>query len=164
MYPDASELLRIAARAQHIRRWDIPRTRYPKGRSGYNAWRKACQDHHAGLIAEILARHGYQAAEIAHVAKLIKKQQLKKDPDSQALENVVDVVFVEHYLEDFLARHPAYAEDKIIDIIGKILRKMDARGHAELRALALRPEVHDLIGRAMARAAAPDPSTAAGEE
>jgi hypothetical protein len=154
MYPDASELLRIAARSQHIRRWDIPRTRYPDGRSGYNAWRKACQEHHARLIAEILARHGYAAAEIDHVAKLIKKQQLKKDPESQALENVVDVVFLEHYVEDFLAGHPDYNEDKLVDIIGKILRKMNAKGHAEVLALALRPSLRDLIGRAMAGEAA----------
>jgi Domain of unknown function (DUF4202) len=155
MYPDASELLRIAARSQHIRRWDIPRTRYPDGRSGYNAWRNACQQYHAGLIAEILARHGYAAAEIEHVAKLIKKQQLKKDPESQALENVVDVVFVEHYIDDFLARHRDYDEDKVVDIIAKILRKMSAKGHAEVLALALRPKLRALIGKAMAREAAP---------
>ena len=59
MYPDASEILRIAARSQHIRRWDIPRARYPDGRGGYNAWRRACQEHHAGLIAEILAPVSY---------------------------------------------------------------------------------------------------------
>jgi hypothetical protein len=63
MYPDASELLRIAARAQHIRRWNIPRNCYPEGRNGYNDWRKACREHHAALIAGITQRHGYDAAD-----------------------------------------------------------------------------------------------------
>ena len=134
------------------------RARYPDGRGGYNAWRRACQEHHAGLIAEILARHGYAAAEIDHVAKLIKKQQLKSDPESQALENVVDVVFVEHYIDDFLAGHPDYDEEKLVDIIGKILRKMNAKGHAEVLALALRPGLRDLIGKAMARDAPAKPA------
>jgi len=153
MYPDASELLRIAAHAQHIRRWDIPRSRYPGGRIGYNDWRKACGEHHAKLIAAILARHGYAAGEIDHVVKLIKKQQLKKDPESQALENVVDVVFIEHYVEGFLAKHSDYDEDKLVDIIGKILRKMSRKGHDEVLALKLNPLLRRLIDKASAREA-----------
>jgi len=150
MYPDASELLQIAARAQHIRRWDIPRTRYPEGRIGYNDWRKACREHHAELVGVILDRHGYSKGEIGHVAKLIKKEQLKKDRESQALENVVDVVFVEHYMEDFLSKYPHYDEDKRVDIVGKILRKMSPKGHTEVLALTLKPQIRALIDKAMA--------------
>jgi hypothetical protein len=153
MYPDASELLQIAARAQHIRRWDIPRARYPEGRNGYNDWRRACREHHAKLISIILTRHGYSGAEIDHIAKLIKKEQLKKDRESQALENVVDVVFVEHYIQEFLAKYHSYDEDKLVDIVGKILRKMTPKGHSEVLALQLRPEIRSLINKAMAREA-----------
>ena len=35
----ASEHLRIAVRGQHIERWKIPRSDYPKDRQGYRKWR-----------------------------------------------------------------------------------------------------------------------------
>jgi hypothetical protein len=151
MYPDASDLLQIAARAQHIRRWDIPRNRYPEGRTGYNDWRRACREHHATLTGTIMAKHGYSAAEIAHVAMLLKKEQLKKDRESQALENVVDVVFVEHYFEEFLGKYSAYDDAKIIDIVGKTLRKMSPKGHAAALALPLPDRTKRLVLAAVER-------------
>ncbi len=153
MYPDASELLRIAAHAQHIRRWDIPRSDYPMGREGYNRWRRACREHHAKLISEIMARHGYSDDEIAHVTKLIKKEQLKKDKDSQALENVVDVVFLKYYWDEFHAKYPDYDDDKLIDILGKTLRKMSPRGHEAALALDLPEETRRLVMAAVEREA-----------
>jgi len=105
LYPDASDLLKIAARAQHLRRWDIARADHPEGRRGYNDWRRACRQHHATLAGKIMRAHGYDDAAIAHVGGLIRKEQLKKDPESQALENVAAVVFLEHYFEEFLAKY-----------------------------------------------------------
>ncbi len=130
MYPDASELLRIAARAQHIRRWEIPRDSYPKGREGYNRWRTALRRMHADLVGGIMAEHGYGEDEITRVGRFLRKEALKRDADSQALENVVDVVFLQHYWDDFVSRYPDYDDDKLIDIVGKTLRKMSSRGHA----------------------------------
>lgn len=149
LYPDASEPLRIAARAQHICRWQIPRTDYPLGRQGYNAWRAACRDHHATLITAIMRRHGYTDGEIAQVVKIVRKEQLKRDPESQALENVVAVVFVQHYLDEFVAGHPDYDDAKLADILRKTLRKMDATGHAAALALDLPAATVRLIGLAM---------------
>lgn len=153
MYPDASELLRIAARAQHLRRWDIPRANFPVGRTGYNDWRRTCREHHAKLVADIMARHGYGADEIGRVAMMVRKEQLKKDRESQALENVVDVVFVEHYFDDFLAKYSSYDEDKIVDIVGKTLRKMSPKGHEAALALDLPPRTRQLVLAAAAREA-----------
>ncbi len=150
IYPDASESLRIAARAQHIRRWEIPRSGYPLGRAGYNAWRTACRDHHGRLIADIMDRHGYAAAEIAQVVKIVRKEELKRDPESQALENVVGFVFVAHYLDEFVARHPDYDDTRLADILKKTLRKMDPVGHAAVLALPLPEATRRLIGLAMA--------------
>jgi hypothetical protein len=149
LYPDASEPLRIAARAQHICRWQIPRTDYPLGRQGYNAWRAACRHHHATLITAIMRRHGYTDGEIAQVVKIVRKEQLKRDPESQALENVVAVVFVQHYLDEFVAGHPDYDDAKLADILRKTLRKMDATGHAAALALDLPAATVRLIGLAM---------------
>jgi hypothetical protein len=137
LYPEASEALRIAARAQHICRWQIPRQKYPLGREGYNAWRAACRDHHAALTSAILRRHGYADDEIAQVVKIIRKEQLKRDPESQALENVVAVVFVQHYLDEFIAEHKDYDDAKLADILKKTLRKMDATGHTAVLGLNL---------------------------
>jgi len=149
LYPEVSEALRIAARAQHICRWQIPRQKYPLGREGYNAWRGACREHHAALTSAIMRRHYYADDEIAQVVKIIRKEQLKRDPESQALENVVAVVFVEHYLDAFVAEHKDYDDAKLVDILKKTLRKMDATGHAAALALPLPAATVRLIDMAL---------------
>ena len=154
LYPDASDLLKIAARAQHLRRWEIARDAYPEGRKGYNDWRRACRAHHAALAGEIMRAHGYDEAAIAHVGALIRKEQLKKDPESQALENVAAIVFLEHYFEDFLAKYAGYADDKIVDILGKTLCKMSPKGHGAALALPLPDRARALVGAAVAKEAA----------
>lgn len=149
LYPEASEALRIAARAQHICRWQIPRKEFPLGREGYNAWRAACRDHHAVLTSAIMRRHGYADGEIAQVVKIIRKEQLKRDPESQALENVVAVVFVQHYLDEFVAEHKDYDDAKLADILRKTLRKMDATGHTAALGLDLPAATVRLIEMAL---------------
>ena len=150
IYPEASELLRIAAHAQHIRRWDIPRSGYPEGRRGYNDWRKACREHHAKLATGIMTSHGYPEDEIQHVVLLIRKEQLKKDKESQAL---VAVVFLEHYFDEFLSKHDQYSDDEIVDIIAKTLRTMSPKGHLAALALALPKRTRKLVEAALAREA-----------
>ena len=137
LYPDASELLRIAARAQHIRRWDIPRDSHPTGREGYHKWRLTLRKMHSDLVSAIMLENGYDAADVDQVCVFLRKEQLKKHADSQALENVVDVVFLGHYWDDFVAKYPHYDDDKWIDIVGKTLRKMSTKGHQAALALDL---------------------------
>jgi hypothetical protein len=152
MYPEGSDLLHIAARGQHIRRFDIPRAQFPQGRDGYNQWRRMCREHHARLLHDIMSRRGYGEASIAHVAKLVKKEQLKKDRESQALENVVDVVFLEYYFDEFYGKHQ-YNDAKLIDIIGKTLRKMSPKGHQAALALDLPERTRKLVLAAAEREA-----------
>lgn len=149
MYPEASELLKIAARAQHIRRWDIPRGDFPLGPKGYNNWRKTCREHHAEIMRGIMAENGYTEAQILQIGTYLKKQKLKKDDTSQALENVVDVVFLEYYWDEFVEKFPQYDDDKLIDIIGKTLLKMSSHGHQAALALDLPPETLKLVGAAL---------------
>lgn len=153
MYPEASELLRIAARGQHLRRFDIARSGFAQGREGYNEWRRTCREHHAKLLRDIMGRNGYAEEEIKHVAKLVKKEQLKKDKESQALENVVDVVFLEHYFDEFYGKYSHYDDAKIVDIIGKTLRKMSPKGHQAALALDLPQRTRKLILAAVEREA-----------
>lgn len=149
LYPEASELLKIAARAQHIRRWSLPRDQYPLGRTGYNTWRIACRKYHAALTADIMTKHGYSDREAEHVGRLIQKQNLKSDPDSQRLEDVVGVVFVEHYLEAFSKKHD---EPKLVSILKKTTRKLSAEGLQAVAALKLSPRLNDLVQKALSSA------------
>lgn len=151
MYPDASELLRIAVRAQHIRRWQIPRDTHPMGREGYNKWRLSMRQLHAELVGRIMAENGYSAEDIAHVGSYLRKEALKRVEDSQALENVVDVVFLEYYWDDFVTKHPDYDDDKLINIVGMTLRKMSSHGHAAALALDLKPQTRRIVLAAVER-------------
>jgi hypothetical protein len=153
VYPDASNLLKIAARAQHLRRFDIARGDYPQGKRGYDDWRKACRVHHAQLAGAIMRDHGYDEAAIAHVGALIRKEHLKKDPESQALENIAAIVFLEHYFDEFLAKYAGYDDAKIIDILGKTLCKMSPRGHAAALRLPLPARGRGLVAAAIEREA-----------
>ena len=151
MYPDASELLRIAARAQHIRRWQIPRDTYPRNREGYQKWRLEMRQLHADLVGGIMREHGYSDDDIALVGSYLRKERLKREADSQALENVVDVVFLAYYWDEFVAKFPHYDDDKLIDIVGKTLRKMSSHGHQAALALDLPPQTAKIVMAAVER-------------
>ncbi|MGB5701680.1 MAG: DUF4202 domain-containing protein, partial [Polyangiales bacterium] len=98
--PDASEAVQLAARAQHIRRWEVPRESYPVGRAGYLKWRTDLYKRHGDTAAEIMASVGYDAETIERVRTLLRKRGLKTDPDVQLLEDVICLVFLEHYFHD----------------------------------------------------------------
>jgi hypothetical protein len=125
--PDASEALRLAARAHHVRRWAIARSDYPEGRVAYHRWRRALQHLHADTVAEILTTEGYEQAMIERVRGLVLKRGLGKEPEVQVLEDALCLVFLETQLHDLSERYDA---DKIVDILRKSLRKMSAAGIA----------------------------------
>lgn len=147
--PDAPEVVWLAARCQHICRWRIPRGDYPMDRSGYKRWRTDLSKMHAEMAGQILRQVGYDDATADRVGDLLRKKKLKADPDVQLLEDVVDLVFVEHYLADFAADHPEYDDDKFVDIIRKTLIKMSADGRRAALAIDLPDGVAELVGRAV---------------
>lgn len=126
--PDASEVLQLAVRCQHIQRWKIPRSDYPMTRPGYHQWRTRLRDFHAEIAESILKDVGYDEDTIARVRSLLRKERLQQDAEVQTLEDVVVLVFLENYLEDFVRTHADYDEAKLIDILRKSLRKMSERG------------------------------------
>ncbi|MDH5558131.1 MAG: DUF4202 domain-containing protein [Alphaproteobacteria bacterium] len=140
--PDASEALRLAARCQHIRRWEIPRDAYPRDRVGYLKWRTELKNMHAQIAGEILGRVGYDEETIGRVQSLLKKERLKHDPETQTLEDVVCLVFLENWFADFAKQHDP---DKIVDIVAKTWKKMSPAGHEAALAMA-----HQLPGDALA--------------
>lgn len=146
--PDASEPLRIAVRGQHIERWTSPRKAYPEGRVGYLKWRKDLQDFHARRVGEIMAGAGYGADAIARVGALIRKERLKSDAEAQMLEDVACLVFLAHYLDDFMGKTD---QDKLAGILAKTWNKMSPFGHEQALKLALPPVVPALLEQGLAR-------------
>ena len=144
--PGAPEHVQLAARCQHIGRWEIPRASYPMDRKGYLAWRNQLKRHHASLAESILKSCGYDDATIELVAFLLLKKQLHVNPDTQLLEDVVCLVFLEHYLDDFAARHET---DKVVDILRKTLKKMSPRAVREAPAVIRTEHVRKLVEEAV---------------
>jgi len=144
--PDASEALRLAARSQHICRWEIPRSQFPEGREGYHQWRTTLYQFHADKATEILQDVGYDGATITQVQKLLMKKQLKIDPEVQMLEDVICLVFLENYFADFSQKHD---KEKIIHILRRTWKKMSAHGHEVAMTLELSPEQKVFLDKAI---------------
>lgn len=142
----ASEELQLAARSQHICRWKIPRTDYPMDRQGYKKWRLDLAVFHGETAANIMMKNGYTDEQIKRVKDLLLKRSLKRDEEVQALEDVVCLVFLEFYLEDFATKHD---EAKLIDIIQKTWNKMSENGHTAASQLPLNNQMHSLITKAL---------------
>ena len=141
--PDASELLRIAARGQHIERWTSPRSAYPEGREGYLRWRTDLGKFHAERVAGIMREAGYSEEDCARVMQLIRKQGIKRDAEVQALEDVICLVFLRWYFADFAdGRDP----EQIGNIVAKTARKMSPEGRRAAVPLGLPPELAELEG------------------
>ena len=128
--PDASEAVRLACRAQHIQRWKTPRSNYPMTPEGYQAWRTGLYKFHAETAGTLMAEAGYDAEMIERVKKVVGKRGLKVNAETQLMEDVVDLVFIEHYMLGFAGQKPDYSEEKWLDIIRKTWKKMSEAGHA----------------------------------
>ena len=127
-YPNASEAVQIASKAQHICRWKMPRESYPMDRVGYLKWREDLKKFHAQTTAEILEKAGYSQEFIDRVSFLIEKKLLKKDAETQLLEDVICLVFLEYYFDAFVQKHD---REKMKNIILKTWNKMSENGHQE---------------------------------
>jgi hypothetical protein len=145
--PDASETLKLAARSQHLMRWRIPRETFPKDGAGYLRWRTTLYGFHADRATEVLRDVGYNDATIERVRSLIRKQNLKTDPEAQTLEDVICLVFLENYFTDFARDHD---EEKLLKILRKTWKKMSDRGHTAAMKLNLAPRELELISKALA--------------
>ncbi len=122
--PDADDAMKLAIRAQHIQRWKSPRDAYPMDRIGYLQWRKDLYKIQAKTAAGLLAQAGYGEDVIDRVFESVAKKKIKENPDTQLLEDVADLVFLEYHLQEFVDKHPEYDEDKWLDIIRKTWKKM----------------------------------------
>jgi Domain of unknown function (DUF4202) len=127
--PQASEAVRLAVRAQHIQRWKIARSDFPMDRQGYLQWRTRLYKFHAETAGSLMRTAGYDDEMIERVMTIVSKKGLKVNPETQMMEDVGDLVFLEHYMNDFAAKHPEYDEAKWIQIIHKTWQKMSPEAH-----------------------------------
>lgn len=145
--PHASELLKIAAHGQHIERWRIPRSDYPMDRSGYKKWRLTLGQFHGERTAEIMSQAEYSTEDCQRVQDLILKKRLKRDIESQTLEDVVCLVFLQFYFSEFAAKH---SEEKLITIVQKTWNKMSEKGHQAALKLPFSDDEMALLTKALA--------------
>lgn len=128
--PDASEAVKLAVRAQHIQRWKSPRSDFPMDKPGYMLWRTGLYKFHAETAGNLMKSVGYDEEMIERVKTIVSKKGLKTNPETQMMEDVVDLVFIEHYMVTFATSHPEYDEAKWILIIKKTWNKMSEEAHA----------------------------------
>ena len=148
LYRDASEPLRLAVRSQHLMRWTFPRERYPMTRAGYHQWRTAAGRFHADEAGRILREVGYDEAMVARVQSLVRKEGLKSDPETQALEDSTCLAFLERDFGEFAPRHD---DEKVIRILQRTWGKMSPRAHEAALKLNLSPDARRLIERALSQ-------------
>lgn len=127
--PDASEAVKLAVRAQHIQRWKIARDEFPMDRNGYLQWRTKLYKFHAQTAGDLMRSVGYDDEMIERTMMAVSKKGLKVNPETQMMEDVADLVFLEHYMLAFATKHPEYSEEKWIPIINKTWQKMSPSAH-----------------------------------
>jgi hypothetical protein len=148
--PDADEAQLLAARAHHLRRWALPRTDFAEGRAGYLRWRTEAKKRHADEVAGVLAGAGYDPTTIERVQAIITKRGLGSDPDVQAHEDALCLVFLQTQLDDLLDQ---LGHERTVAVLAKTAKKMSSAGLAaaasevELSAPARRALEAALAGR-----------------
>lgn len=143
--PSAPEPLLLASRCQHLRRWEIPRSRYPAGLNGYLAWREDLKHFHADTAEKILREVGYDDPVIAKVRSLNLKETWPEDPDARVLEDALCLVFLQCQLPEMAGKtEPA----KIVDILRKTRDKMTPDARACAAALPFPEAVRPALAEA----------------
>ena len=146
--PDASPLLRLTARCQHLERWAVPRNTFPLDKLGYHAWRKSLYVRQAERARGLLLAAGIAAADAEAVATWVAKSGLKTNPGTQALEDAAVLVFLENEIGAFATQHADYPREKFVDIIRKTWRKLSPAAQAAARQLDLPPAIAALVREA----------------
>lgn len=145
--PQASPVLKLAIRAQHLRRWEIPRDSYPMTKAGYYSWRTYLKKRQAEIVEDICIASGVEREEAEKVGSLVRKEDLKTDEKTMVLEDVACLVFLDDQFEKF---KDGYDEDKVIHIVKKTWVKMTDKGHDLALQIPMTDESKRIIGKALA--------------
>lgn len=149
--PDASPFLTVAVRAQHFRRWEVPRDTFPRTRPGYFAWRTHLKKRQAAQVAEICRGCGFDEEQAERVGRLVSKEELKTgegkgDEEAQVLEDVACLVFLDDQFDKF---EEGVEEEKMVGILRKTWLKMGSRGRELALEMDLSDRARELIGKAL---------------
>jgi hypothetical protein len=144
--PNASEVLQLAARCQHICRWTIPRDKYPMDRAGYLKWRTELKNFHAAKAGAILREVGYDEEAVGKVQDLNLKKNFPKDSDCRVLEDALCLLFLEHQFADLAAR---FDEAKMLNAVQKTWIKMSPRGREEALKIPMNEQALTLVAKAL---------------
>ena len=122
-------------------------------RPGYLTWRAKLKSQAASQVAELLKSPAIQPPlaekDIERVAALIRKENLKNDSETQVVEDVACLVFLDNQFDDFESK-PEIDEEKIIGILRKTWAKMSPAGHALALQMDLSDRAKVLIQKALA--------------
>jgi hypothetical protein len=143
----ASEELRLAARCQHLCRWEIPRETYPATRAGYHQWKNELKRFHAARSAEVMRGVGYPEDIIGKVSDLNLKRNFPADPQVRTLEDALCLVFLEHQFGELAAK---LDDEKTVNALKKSWEKMTDAARAHALALQYSAREMELVQRALA--------------
>jgi hypothetical protein len=143
---DGDELVRLAARAHHLRRWEMPRTEYLAGRAGYLRWRRDQKKRHATDVADILGEIGFEQSAIERVGALIRREGLGTDPETQLVEDAACLVFIETQLSSVAQR---FDREHLLEVIRKTARKMSPAALAAVSEIQLGEIENQLLSDAL---------------
>ena len=144
--PEASEVLRLAARSQHLCRWEIPRGNFPMTRPGYLQWRTQLKKFHAQKSADVLRAVGYPEEMVTRVQELNLKKTFPADPESRVLEDALCLVFLQFQFADLAQKTDA---EKVINALRKSWQKMTPAAHDHALKLYYGARERELLERAL---------------
>ncbi|MCB0977850.1 MAG: DUF4202 domain-containing protein [Acidimicrobiales bacterium] len=143
---DPSPDQEIAARAHHLRRWELSRADFEEGRAGYLRWRTEQKRRQVAAVTDILTKVGYEADFVGRVADIISKKGLGTDPEVQAHEDALCLVFLELELDDLASR---LGDDRTVEILTKTLGKMSDAAVGVAVGVELSGHARSLLNRAV---------------
>ncbi|WDE98365.1 DUF4202 domain-containing protein [Lentisphaera profundi] len=146
LYPEVVDAVKLAARAQHICRWELKRVDFPEGKAGYFKWRTTLAKLHAQILSEIMDECDYSLTEIDRAKEACQKKNFKNNEDSQCVEDCACMVFLNYYFDDFIAKH---SDERLIDIVGKTWGKMSEKAHDAALKLDLSEKALSIVKAAL---------------
>jgi hypothetical protein len=144
--PNASEALQLAARSQHICRWQIPRTNYPATKAGYHQWKNDLKRFHAETTARLLESAGYGEEMIRRVMDLNLKAGFPDDSECRTLEDALCLMFLEFQFADLAAKAEP---EKVVNALRKSWKKMTERAHIAALRLPFSDTEKQLLQKAL---------------
>lgn len=149
LVPEASPLLRLGARCQHLERWSVSRNSFPLDKEGYHSWRKSLYVKQAARARELLLSAGVSAAEADEVYAWVSKTGLRANAGTQALEDGACLVFLESEIGDFTQAHSDYPREKFVAILRRTWSKMSPSARIAALGLPLPPAISALVQEAV---------------